>query len=1225
MKPIKLLLAAALALVALSGLALALALWQPTPAKAGNAAEVSTIRGLAGPSSPLEWEDGWYFKDVYTDYAPSGVPDFDQRQDSWGLGSSPGAPDWHWTHCGPVAVANSLWWFDSKFEPNPQGPPPGGPIPPNDNYPLLTSYGSWDDHDPQNVEPFVNQLASYLGTNTTVTGTNVYSLAAGLQQYIADRGLANRYYVSMRGEGRWPELMPWVYEEVLKSEDVILLLGFYEQQGAEWIRIGGHFVTVVGITQTMGGIGVALSDPTQDWAEPPSMGWGRVRNGLLVPHPLPHTGVYTVHNDAGNVSHDFYVALPGSASPGGEWWFPDYQPTPDLMMNFQGVNPHPDPIIPTGPYLGGLIHTEIEYAVAVSPMFWKAAYDDYAPSGIPDFDMRQDEWGYTDTLETWHWTHDGPTAWANSFWWFDAKFNDEITRSAIVEYDHVSTTVPLLINDLATYANTNQSISGTSPISLSHGIDRYLKERGLQNVFYRTTYERPPFRWVVHEVEKSEDVLLLIGFWQEDPAGAGWQRLGGHWVTVAGINGRDGTIAFSDPYINWAEEPPGQGRVLPLFDHPYHSGDYTLHNDALYVSHDVWVVTDTHSPGGTWGPLYYADTVNWANFAGLNPHPLYPFGEDSGLPVVAEVEYAVAVSPMEMFWKGDEGYEDYAPNGIPDFDQHQDLWGWNPAVWTYCGPVAAANSLWWFDSKFEPDPQTPQPGVPNDHFPLVSAYQPGIDDHDPANVGGGPPGIPPAQPGLVEELASLMDTDGQRTASPHQGTKATDMEWGISAYLQKYGMADQFYTKTVQMPTFEYVCDQVELSEDVVLLIGFWEYQGNGLWRRYGGHYVTVAGVDRTFRHVAFSDPALDAAENLWSGRVLSGTLLPHYPPHPTISDPTIHNDAGNISHDIYQVITTTSPGGVWGPVEYSSKFPLSRFENQNDGWLDDVPGDEGELGVVVAEVEYAFVVSPLPPDVTIHKEVTPTLVVPGDWVTFTLVYTNVAANWAENVVISDLLPSELVNPQWTYATTYGKSITAYDTYTWTVGRLAYMEGGVITVTAQVASTITDPQRIITNTVGITTTTAERTPELPNRDFATITVQTADLGIAKTVAPSGTVGIGDWVTFTLVYTNAGPATASNVFITDVVPSNFTNVGYTASGAVINPTGTISYTWQVADLLPGEGGVITITAQVSSTAGGSVTNEALIAGWPDRNASNDQAEVTVEMGAIVYLPLVLRDY
>jgi hypothetical protein len=46
-------------------------------------------------------------------------------------------------------------------------------------------------------------------------------------------------------------------------------------------------------------------------------------------------------------------------------------------------------------------------------------------------------------------------------------------------------------------------------------------------------------------------------------------------------------------------------------------------------------------------------------------------------------------------WKDANGSE---PNGyMPDFDQKQNGWHDLGGNWTFCGPVAEANSLWWYD------------------------------------------------------------------------------------------------------------------------------------------------------------------------------------------------------------------------------------------------------------------------------------------------------------------------------------------------------------------------------------------------------------------------------------------------------------------------------------------------------------------------------------------------
>jgi uncharacterized repeat protein (TIGR01451 family) len=83
-----------------------------------------------------------------------------------------------------------------------------------------------------------------------------------------------------------------------------------------------------------------------------------------------------------------------------------------------------------------------------------------------------------------------------------------------------------------------------------------------------------------------------------------------------------------------------------------------------------------------------------------------------------------------------------------------------------------------------------------------------------------------------------------------------------------------------------------------------------------------------------------------------------------------------------------------------------------------------------------------------------------------------------------------------------------------------------------------------------------------------------DLSLTKTVTPT-TAAPGQAITYTLVYTNYGPQVATDAFIADT-DITLDNVSYTYTGAAITPTGSISYIWQVADLEPGEGGVITIT-------------------------------------------------
>ena len=204
------------------------------------------------------------------------------------------------------------------------------------------------------------------------------------------------------------------------------------------------------------------------------------------------------------------------------------------------------------------------------------------------------------------------------------------------------------------------------------------------------------------------------------------------------------------------------------------------------------------------------------------------------LVMLSQVSQVAADEPQEWdgnwYWK-DGGWIDYAPSGVPDFDQKQDGWENSPGKWSYCGPVAAANSVWWFDSVFEPYPQPPSPTSINDHYYLVTSYGT-WDDHYPTNVGGTGP------LGLVDHLACYFDTDGKVFGTSVTGTEVHTMSYGLQRYLYNspthpcYDLThrgyagshyDDYHVQLVKMPTWDWLVEEVERSEDVILLLGIWQ------------------------------------------------------------------------------------------------------------------------------------------------------------------------------------------------------------------------------------------------------------------------------------------------------------------------------------------------------------------------------------------------------------------
>jgi len=284
---------------------------------------------------------------------------------------------------------------------------------------------------------------------------------------------------------------------------------------------------------------------------------------------------------------------------------------------------------------------------------------------------------------------------------------------------------------------------------------------------------------------------------------------------------------------------------------------------------------------------------------------------------------------------------------MPDFDQHGYYTETIPITLTVDGPAASANSLWWFDSKFTtligPD------------YPLVESYG-AWDDHDPQNV-----------PPLVLDLAERMQTDGfLDNPGDWIGTRPDDLANGIRRLLEEKELLDDYSVTLEASPSYYLIRDEVLRSEDVLLLLGFWEHQPKG-WRRLGGHWVNGAGVDcADQRLIAISDPFIDSAEAGYPGSYLP--IADHESPH----DWRLHDDAAYLSHDLYWAWIGRD---AWGLVNYVRRDPVTgelfpdvfRFwEANTPREFEDVQAEEYQHGPIHVVSEYMVAVSPLTDTVTL-------------------------------------------------------------------------------------------------------------------------------------------------------------------------------------------------------------------------------------------------------------------
>jgi uncharacterized repeat protein (TIGR01451 family) len=210
--------------------------------------------------------------------------------------------------------------------------------------------------------------------------------------------------------------------------------------------------------------------------------------------------------------------------------------------------------------------------------------------------------------------------------------------------------------------------------------------------------------------------------------------------------------------------------------------------------------------------------------------------------------------------------------------------------------------------------------------------------------------------------------------------------------------------------------------------------------------------------------------------------------------------------------------------------------------------------------------------DVAVTKTVnnaTPTV---GANVIYTVTATNNGPSDAHSVTVTDVLPNGLTF----VAATPSAGSYAPGTGAWVIGTVA--DGA--TETLSITATVNSSQAIVNQA----SVTAQAEPD-PDRSNNTGTVAInapglADLQLQETV-DDDTPSNGQNVTFTVTARNAGPTGATNVVVTDNLPSGLTFVSATPSqGTYASATGT----WTVGAIANGAAPTLQVVATVTSTSG-----------------------------------------
>ncbi len=227
-----------------------------------------------------------------------------------------------------------------------------------------------------------------------------------------------------------------------------------------------------------------------------------------------------------------------------------------------------------------------------------------------------------------------------------------------------------------------------------------------------------------------------------------------------------------------------------------------------------------------------------------------------------------------------------------------------------------------------------------------------------------------------------------------------------------------------------------------------------------------------------------------------------------------------------------------------------------------------------------------------------------GDSVTFRITATNNGPDAATNISIRDIIPGGLTG------LTITPSVGTYNPNTgiWTIPSLANGASATLTITGTIGSSMAG--QTTTNTGNVISQT-EYDPTTPSTTSIPVYTKIADVAVTQTVnnGNSATVNVNDTVTYIITAVNRGVDAATNLQITDLLPSGLTDLTYTISGTgTYNPSTGL---WNIGILNSGATTILTITGKVTAAmAGLTTTNYANRTSQTEYNPSVASTSTTV---------------
>ncbi len=255
--------------------------------------------------------------------------------------------------------------------------------------------------------------------------------------------------------------------------------------------------------------------------------------------------------------------------------------------------------------------------------------------------------------------------------------------------------------------------------------------------------------------------------------------------------------------------------------------------------------------------------------------------------------------------------------------------------------------------------------------------------------------------------------------------------------------------------------------------------------------------------------------------------------------------------------------------------------------------------------------------DLSVTKSDSPDPVTAGNNITYTIGVTNGGPSAASTATLNDTVPTNTTFVSFTAPAGWTSSTPAVGgtgTVTAVNPSLANGASAAFTLVVRV-NPGTASGTVVSNTASVSSQNPDANSGNNAATVTTTVAVGADVGVTKT-GNLASVSPGGQISWTIVVSNSGPSTATNVVLTDVLPANTTFVSFTApagwtpSSPAVGSPGTV--TASNPSLAPGASATFTLVAAVSAAApnGTLITNVASVStSTADGNSANDRATFT----------------